>query len=234
MNNPLAASGKVDVELMVTGGNVETAKVLLGLGNFREVQLPEHATIDEHRINVREVIGALVRLSEAQGDASLKVALEEFAHALWCDGCDFAMQAGSKDEPRPLVQEESIPEELSGRVNTLFPLGSEERKEFEKIIAHWKAQTKEETAAEWLRGIYSKNQQVSEPEARILEYLDILRPRERLILAKRFGRQLSLKKVGELLRISKENVRNIQNRALAKLASAIERIGGTHGSSESH
>ncbi len=63
-----------------------------------------------------------------------------------------------------------------------------------------------------------------------LTYLmENLRPRERKVLDLRFGLTghgtHSLRQIGHLLRISKERVRQIQNRALEKLRSSAERVG---------
>ena len=63
-----------------------------------------------------------------------------------------------------------------------------------------------------------------------LNYLmENLRPRERKVLDLRFGLTgngtHSLRQIGHLLRISKERVRQIQNRALEKLRASAERVG---------
>jgi len=63
-----------------------------------------------------------------------------------------------------------------------------------------------------------------------LSYLmENLRPRERKVLDLRFGLTgngtHSLRQIGHLLRISKERVRQIQNRALEKLRASAERVG---------
>ena len=54
-------------------------------------------------------------------------------------------------------------------------------------------------------------------------------PRERKVLDLRFGLTgngtHSLRQIGHLLRISKERVRQIQNRALEKLRASAERVG---------
>src|SRR5882724_11988684 len=59
--------------------------------------------------------------------------------------------------------------------------------------------------------------------------MDNLRPRERKVLDLRFGLTgngtHSLRQIGHLLRISKERVRQIQNRALEKLRASAERVG---------
>ena len=59
--------------------------------------------------------------------------------------------------------------------------------------------------------------------------MDSLRPRERKVLDLRFGLTgngtHSLRQIGYLLRISKERVRQIQNRALEKLRASAERVG---------
>jgi RNA polymerase primary sigma factor len=59
--------------------------------------------------------------------------------------------------------------------------------------------------------------------------MDNLRPREKKVLDLRFGLTgngtHSLRQIGHLLRISKERVRQIQNRALEKLRASAERVG---------
>ena len=59
--------------------------------------------------------------------------------------------------------------------------------------------------------------------------MENLRPRERRVLDLRFGLTgngtHSLRQIGHLLRISKERVRQIQNRALEKLKANAERVG---------
>ena len=54
--------------------------------------------------------------------------------------------------------------------------------------------------------------------------MDALRPREQQVLALRFGlggqQRLSLSQVGKVLEVSKERVRQIQDRALEKLRAA--------------
>src|ERR1700732_165196 len=59
--------------------------------------------------------------------------------------------------------------------------------------------------------------------------MENLRPRERKVLDLRFGLTgngtHSLRQIGTLLRISKERVRQIQNRALEKLRASAERVG---------
>jgi RNA polymerase primary sigma factor len=59
--------------------------------------------------------------------------------------------------------------------------------------------------------------------------MENLRPRERKVLDLRFGLTgngtHSLRQIGHLLRISKERVRQIQNRALEKLKVSAERVG---------
>jgi RNA polymerase primary sigma factor len=59
--------------------------------------------------------------------------------------------------------------------------------------------------------------------------MENLRPRERKVLDLRFGLTgngtHSLRQIGHLLRISKERVRQIQNRALEKLKANAERVG---------
>ena len=67
--------------------------------------------------------------------------------------------------------------------------------------------------------------------ARVAEQslMENLRPRERKVLDLRFGLTghgtHSLRQIGHLLRISKERVRQIQNRALEKLRASAERVG---------
>ena len=59
--------------------------------------------------------------------------------------------------------------------------------------------------------------------------MESLRPRERKVLDLRFGLTgngtHSLRQIGHMLRISKERVRQIQNRALEKLRANAERVG---------
>jgi RNA polymerase primary sigma factor len=59
--------------------------------------------------------------------------------------------------------------------------------------------------------------------------MENLRPREKKVLDLRFGLTgsgtHSLRQIGHLLRISKERVRQIQNRALEKLRASAERVG---------
>jgi RNA polymerase primary sigma factor len=59
--------------------------------------------------------------------------------------------------------------------------------------------------------------------------MENLRPREKRVLDLRFGLTghgtHSLRQIGHLLRISKERVRQIQNRALEKLRASAERVG---------
>jgi len=59
--------------------------------------------------------------------------------------------------------------------------------------------------------------------------MENLRPRERKVLDLRFGLTgtgaHSLRQIGHMLRISKERVRQIQNRALEKLRASAERVG---------
>jgi RNA polymerase primary sigma factor len=61
------------------------------------------------------------------------------------------------------------------------------------------------------------------------DVLDSLTERERKVLDLRFGLTgngtHSLRQIGHLLRISKERVRQIQNRALEKLRASAERVG---------
>ena len=72
-------------------------------------------------------------------------------------------------------------------------------------------------------------QQNSERQEALTFLMENLRPRERKVLDLRFGLtgtgSHSLRQIGHLLRISKERVRQIQNRALEKLRSSAERVG---------
>jgi RNA polymerase primary sigma factor len=69
----------------------------------------------------------------------------------------------------------------------------------------------------------------SERQESLQFLMENLRPRERKVLDLRFGLTghgtHSLRQIGHLLRISKERVRQIQNRALEKLRAAAERVG---------
>lgn len=69
----------------------------------------------------------------------------------------------------------------------------------------------------------------NERQEALLFLMDSLRPRERKVLDLRFGLTgsgtHSLRQIGHLLRISKERVRQIQNRALEKLRANAERVG---------
>ena len=71
--------------------------------------------------------------------------------------------------------------------------------------------------------------QNSERQEAIHFLMENLRPRERKVLDLRFGLTgngtHSLRQIGHLLRISKERVRQIQNRALEKLRASAERVG---------
>jgi len=71
--------------------------------------------------------------------------------------------------------------------------------------------------------------QNSERQEALHFLMDNLRPRERKVLDLRFGLTgngtHSLRQIGHLLRISKERVRQIQNRALEKLRASAERVG---------
>ncbi len=71
--------------------------------------------------------------------------------------------------------------------------------------------------------------QNSERQEALYFLMDNLRPRERRVLDLRFGLTgngtHSLRQIGHLLRISKERVRQIQNRALEKLRVSAERVG---------
>jgi len=70
---------------------------------------------------------------------------------------------------------------------------------------------------------------VSERQEAIGFLMENLRPREKKVLDLRFGLTgngtHSLRQIGHLLRISKERVRQIQNRALEKLRASAERVG---------
>lgn len=72
-------------------------------------------------------------------------------------------------------------------------------------------------------------QENSERQEALGFLMENLRPRERRVLDLRFGLTgngtHSLRQIGHLLRISKERVRQIQNRALEKLKGAAERVG---------
>ncbi len=65
----------------------------------------------------------------------------------------------------------------------------------------------------------------------IVRLLESLRPREREVLALRFGLngrpRLSLSQVGKVLAVSKERVRQIQDRALEKLRAAADELNVT-------
>jgi RNA polymerase primary sigma factor len=69
----------------------------------------------------------------------------------------------------------------------------------------------------------------SERQEALSFLMENLRPRERRVLDLRFGLTgtgaHSLRQIGHLLRISKERVRQIQNRALEKLRASAERVG---------
>jgi len=69
----------------------------------------------------------------------------------------------------------------------------------------------------------------NERQEALLFLMENLRPRERKVLDLRFGLTgsgtHSLRQIGNLLRISKERVRQIQNRALEKLRASAERVG---------
>ena len=76
----------------------------------------------------------------------------------------------------------------------------------------------------------SQTQRQNSERQEALQFLmESLRPRERKVLDLRFGLTghgtHSLRQIGHLLRISKERVRQIQNRALEKLRSSAERVG---------
>ncbi len=72
-------------------------------------------------------------------------------------------------------------------------------------------------------------QECNERQEALSFLMENLRPRERKVLDLRFGLTgngtHSLRQIGHLLRISKERVRQIQNRALEKLRSSAERVG---------
>ena len=76
----------------------------------------------------------------------------------------------------------------------------------------------------------SQTQRQNSERQEALQFLmESLRPRERKVLDLRFGLTghgtHSLRQIGHLLRISKERVRQIQNRALEKLRASAERVG---------
>jgi RNA polymerase primary sigma factor len=75
----------------------------------------------------------------------------------------------------------------------------------------------------------STQRQISERQEALHFLMENLRPRERKVLDLRFGLTgngtHSLRQIGHLLRISKERVRQIQNRALEKLRASAERVG---------
>jgi RNA polymerase primary sigma factor len=70
---------------------------------------------------------------------------------------------------------------------------------------------------------------IAERQEALSFLMENLRPRERKVLDLRFGLTgngtHSLRQIGHLLRISKERVRQIQNRALEKLRASAERVG---------
>jgi len=72
-------------------------------------------------------------------------------------------------------------------------------------------------------------QQNTERQEALSFLMENLRPRERKVLDLRFGLTgngtHSLRQIGHLLRISKERVRQIQNRAIEKLRASAERVG---------
>src|SRR5499425_1342860 len=72
-------------------------------------------------------------------------------------------------------------------------------------------------------------QQNNERQEALSFLMENLRPRERKVLDLRFGLTgngtHSLRQIGHLLRISKERVRQIQNRALEKLRASADRVG---------
>ncbi len=69
----------------------------------------------------------------------------------------------------------------------------------------------------------------AERQEALMFLMESLRPRERRVLDLRFGLTgtgaHSLRQIGHMLRISKERVRQIQNRALEKLRASAERVG---------
>ena len=71
--------------------------------------------------------------------------------------------------------------------------------------------------------------QNSERQEALAFLMENLRPRERRVLDLRFGLTgngtHSLRQIGHLLKISKERVRQIQNRALEKLRASADRVG---------
>lgn len=73
------------------------------------------------------------------------------------------------------------------------------------------------------------SRQIAERQEALTFLMENLRPRERKVLDLRFGLTgsgtHSLRQIGHLLRISKERVRQIQNRALEKLRANAERVG---------
>jgi len=75
----------------------------------------------------------------------------------------------------------------------------------------------------------TSQRQNSERQEALHFLMENLRPRERKVLDLRFGLTghgtHSLRQIGHLLRISKERVRQIQNRALEKLRASAERVG---------
>lgn len=75
----------------------------------------------------------------------------------------------------------------------------------------------------------SVQRQNTERQEALAFLMENLRPRERRVLDLRFGLTgngtHSLRQIGHLLRISKERVRQIQNRALEKLRASAERVG---------
>ena len=75
----------------------------------------------------------------------------------------------------------------------------------------------------------SIQRQNNERQEALAFLMENLRPRERKVLDLRFGLTgsgtHSLRQIGHLLRISKERVRQIQNRALEKLRASAERVG---------
>jgi RNA polymerase primary sigma factor len=75
----------------------------------------------------------------------------------------------------------------------------------------------------------STMRQNSERQEALSFLMENLRPRERRVLDLRFGLTgngtHSLRQIGHLLKISKERVRQIQNRALEKLRASADRVG---------
>jgi RNA polymerase primary sigma factor len=73
-----------------------------------------------------------------------------------------------------------------------------------------------------------------ETDEMIEKLMQVLRPREQQVLSLRFGleggERLSLSQVGKMLAVSKERVRQIEERALGKLRASI----ANHGAADQH